>query len=534
MPRSVSRDVVDRFAGNRGYFHRADPLHRWKNLVALAALGLVLGWLVVEFAWPARAPAAHTHGELASPHAAFDSNCQACHVDQSAERFASPFAAHDRWHQLDCTKCHASARHHNTVRDAAFHEQCSNCHHDHQGRSASLTRLDDSHCTRCHAELNSAHAAGNTEFVRTITNFAKDHPPFRSLQIDRGLKFSHALHMTPGLVYDPNDPNKLTAEKLGDGKARYLKRGGDAKDAVQLECTSCHALDSGRSPETDLAAFRAFDLNVAAVKGASRNALLPPRSEGRYYLPINFDLHCKTCHPQRTASAVSEGIVLEPLFVPHRRQSSDLRELLKGEFAAHLASRNHPAFARPIGPGGRLDSKTNPAPAPFEKKLDRLADEAVKKLLSDLQPSSEHVVPGGSCGKCHYSTGTGSTEILKLPDRAVWLTHATFNHVSHKAIACGDCHPGTEAAFAPGGRVNEREPVLISGIKSCQACHAPSGWGTNLTDDTFVEAAGIRHACTDCHRYHNGDHPLQGLGAAARTPHRPQLITEFLRGGVQP
>ncbi|HEY2909449.1 MAG TPA: hypothetical protein VGI99_04345, partial [Gemmataceae bacterium] len=72
--RSASRDVVDRFTGNRGYFHRPDRLRRWKNGAAFLAVGLVIGWVAVEFASPR--PSAHSHGDLAHPHAAFDSNCE--------------------------------------------------------------------------------------------------------------------------------------------------------------------------------------------------------------------------------------------------------------------------------------------------------------------------------------------------------------------------------------------------------------------------------------------------------------------------
>ena len=46
-----------------------------------------------------------------------------------------------------------------------------------------------------------------------------------------------------------------------------------------------------------------------------------------------------------------------------------------------------------------------------------------------------------------------------------------------------------------------------------------------------VIAAGVRHRCTDCHRYHNGDHALQGRGAPARDPKQMLDLDSFLRGG---
>src|SRR5437867_8757359 len=107
MPRSPSRDLVDRFTGNRGYFHESDGLRRWKNGVALAALGLIVGWLAVELGLSSRAGPVHSRGELANPHAAFDANCAACHAGHSPGEFlANPASVfHDRWHDLTCTKC---------------------------------------------------------------------------------------------------------------------------------------------------------------------------------------------------------------------------------------------------------------------------------------------------------------------------------------------------------------------------------------------------------------------------------------------
>lgn len=544
MPRSSSRDVVDRFAGNRGYFHRADALRRWKNIVALGAVGLALGWLVVEFAMPSRAASAHSHGELADPHAAFDSNCQACHRSHSPGDFLSNplsvFSTHSRWHDLTCTKCHAGPAHHASIKDHSFHEQCSNCHHDHQGRNFSLVRMDDSHCTKCHDNLPAAHDKGESEFAKSIAGFASDHPEFRSLKLDRALKFSHALHMTAGLAYDPNDRQKWTPQSLGArfspaAGSRYSSASGNPADPVQLTCTHCHRLDAGHAPPGDEDS-RNFDQRLRAINGAPRKALLPPRAEGAYYLPVNFDLHCKACHPLRTPTAVSEGMTLDEFNVPHRLQTVALRQRLRGEFATRLASGKNPILTAPLGPGGRLDPKQQAELAKFGGELDRLTDLAMKNLMQNLSPvpAKGNAPTGGfACGKCHYSAEPGKTDVLALPNRAIWFEHATFNHTSHRSLTCGSCHPGTEGSFAPGGAVNEREPVLISGVKSCRACHADAGRNVELPDGRTAKAAGVRHSCTDCHRYHNGDRPLQGLGSPRRDPKDPLNLDDFLRGGKE-
>lgn len=533
MPRSPSRDLVDRYAGNRGYFHRADRLRQWKNGVALAFTGLTLGWVALELAFPARAAQYHTHGELANPHAAFDDNCQACHVAHGVKDFASNplsvFRTRDRWHDLTCTKCHAGPAHHATAGDGGeFHRRCSNCHHDHQGRDASLVHISDDHCTRCHTNL-AAHSSQPTAYANTVSGFVKDHPEFKVLRdnppgqeyADRRLKFSHALHMTPGLVYDANDQHKWTPAELGkqfgaDVGKRYETAGRATSDPVALTCASCHQLDTADS-----------------------------RNDGAYYLPVSFEQHCKACHPVRAPAATSGGVVLSEFPVPHRVQPAALKPLLRGEYASRLATPKNPALAAPLGPGGRLDPAEAPAVKTFGTDLDRVTDNALKTLLLGITPAGEKPTakadafrgPSGgySCGKCHYATNPGAkpeeVQVAALPNRGVWFEHAMFNHVSHRGLTCASCHPGTEAAFAPGGAVTEREPVLINGVKTCQACHAPAGTKVDLPNGQTAAAAGIRHACTDCHRYHHGDSPLRGRGSPARDPAAPLDLADFLRGG---
>src|SRR4051794_311090 len=186
-PRSPSRDRSDRFTGFRGYVRVPDRYVTAKRVALLAAVLLTGLWLVVEFFHP-RATAFHTHGPLANPHAAWDQDCAACHVPQDwgDARLATVLDAGSRWHQLTCTKCHAGPAHHHTAKaepdGTFFHDRCSNCHHDHNGRNASLVDLSDDHCVRCHQNLPAAHVAGQSGYEAVITSFAGNHPEFRALR----------------------------------------------------------------------------------------------------------------------------------------------------------------------------------------------------------------------------------------------------------------------------------------------------------------------------------------------------------------
>lgn len=557
-----NRDAADLFDGNRNYFRRADGLRWWRRLgCVLAALG-VAGWVAYELARPSRAAAFHTHGEVAGPHAPWANDCAACHVGYTAADFlADPGSALDargRWRNVTCVGCHAGPAyrpggpgHHRNVADAdrGFHDACANCHHDHQGADHSLVRLTDDHCTRCHGNLSAHRRPGAgpdlPPGVLAITDFATNHPDFRPLAMDpkdRRLRFSHALHMTPGQAYSPGGKEAMTVGKLreltGDAAERFVRPGQADGDLVELKCASCHQLDAGQ-PGGDKDPDRApFAELTAALGGLPRKALQPDRAGGALYLPVTFEAHCKACHPLRDPTA---GFA-----VPHRLQPANLERLLRGEHQRRLT-----AEAPPAGPGvvrlpGRFDPRP-PRPTPSVRaEADRRAGRGLELFLKGMTaieaapppgPDEYRTPPapppprGYACGKCHVTAGGPAATIAEVPDRTVWLPKATFDHQPHNNLACAACHPGTGAAFAPPGEfVTERERVLIANADTCRACHAPTTYTPQLAG-WDRPALGVRHACTDCHRYHDGDHPLRGRGAAARQPVKPVPLAEFGRVG---
>jgi hypothetical protein len=158
-------------------------------------------------------------------------------------------------------------------------------------------------------------------------------------------------------------------------------------------------------------------------------------------------------------------------------------------------------------------------------------------LLQGVRPVGSgalHLPSGGyACGKCHELAGEGGTEaaqIARLATPPVWFPHARFSHVAHRGVTCASCHPGTGAAYFGDGWTAEKEPIRIAGVESCRQCHGPR---RNVTDAGGARqtVGGVRHDCADCHRYHNGDHPLQGRGADARKSGEPLTPGEFFRGG---
>ena len=106
-------------------------------------------------------------------------------------------------------------------------------------------------------------------------------------------------------------------------------------------------------------------------------------------------------------------------------------------------------------------------------------------------------------------------EPSNIPD--VWFRQARFDHAAHRAMNCAECHAKASVSVV-------HTDVLLPGIDNCLQCHAPrSGSGA-------AAKGGVRFACVECHSYHHGDGPLQGLGAGARNPRQRLTAQDFLSG----
>jgi hypothetical protein len=528
MPRSPARDLSDRYDKNRGYFRNRDPFWRWRIALSGVALALVVLWAAADVVQPKLTRYGHTHGRLAGVHAAYDDNCAACHKEYSLADIGTspPWKTRERWHELTCEKCHSGPDHHMSLNEKGkdYHKVCSNCHHDHEGRLNSLVRLNDADCAKCHADL-SKWTAVKSQYAEKITNFVTDHPPFRSLDIEnkpRTLKFSHAVHMNPGAAYSPDGSGGLTLDQVAtlsspEAAERYKKPGQKGSDQVQLDCASCHQLDSGAGTD-------AYDKLKAQLDkfGQPAKAVQPLRGDGAYFQPVNFEAHCRACHPLAAFAGTAGGKVVPGFDLPHRVAPKALQETVKAGYLRSLLSDNKPV-PEPKDPGGRLDTPAKPVGGSLNADLSALTDREFKRLLRANPGDAEKggAVSSEGCFKCH--TGT-EQKLEPVADRTVWFEHAKFNHASHRGASCAVCHPGTEGRKTNRTDADKPEPVLIKGAATkdtknlCATCHSPSGTNVTLDDGTKVSGGGVRHACTDCHRYHHGDLPLQGRGSATYDP----------------
>jgi hypothetical protein len=475
---------------------RVDPLLRWKDRLGYLALVVTLAWLGLSYALIGQANFHATRGPVAAVHQTWETNCQACHVDFtpiSSGSWVAPFLGDPAQSTQRCESCHAGPVHHAGQQPDLT---CASCHREHRGRDVSLVNLPDSDCTQCHRDLNNHRgqiaAPFHRGFSADISGFSADgHPTFRSIKADPGkLKFNHQRHLAAGMALGKDGGALQTLGKIPElYRKRYRDQQTSKEDdaPVQLQCASCHQLDAG-----DFGLPADFPL-----------ALLNQRPAGAYMLPITYENQCQACHP----------LTLDQITVPHRWQPKELHAFLENRFTAQVAR----------GQAGFLDKKVvRPLPGKLPDLLTPTVREAIDKKVEFAE--KDLYVSKRLCAECHYFEGKSVAEAIKpgaAPDLRVapptvptiWLRHAKFNHKSHRAVQCADCH-----AAAPTSEVHT--DVLIPDREVCVKCHAPV---------TSQGTPGARFNCTECHLYHNGDHGAQGLGAARRKPANARGIADFLK-----
>jgi hypothetical protein len=505
------------------YYNHPNPLDLGRGwwalgIAALLALGgVATGWLA-----SGHGQSYYSRGPVAAVHATWEDNCMACHTPFtpiSGEAWAGSVLSDVPAMNQKCNACHAGPAHHaHQTPELA----CASCHHDHRGRDASLVRLSDSACTQCHANLKIHRSEGETTVANQVTAFsALSHPEFRALQgqpVDPGrLKFSHDRHMSLGMAAmkrgDPkeeSDPKWTLGRIAKEDQDRYRRNRDEGDNTlIQLECSSCHRLDSGD-----------FGIQPGRLAGLPVAALLPERAAGAYMLPITYENQCRGCHPLTFEPRGSGDVA-----VPHGLQLAQVREFLERHYTAEYLKENVKLFeqfvpVRPL-PGKLPGEQTEKALKFIQDKVDK-----AERFLTSCKTT---------CAECHYDDKDKDRVPLeriaptRVPD--VWFKDAVFNHAAHRAVDCRACHarayPDSKDEKGTPNASWKQADVLLPGIETCLKCHAPPS-----TSGKEVRG-GARFDCTECHRYHNGDQPLQGIGAKARGARQPGSIEDFLSGSLK-
>ena len=454
------------------YFRRPSLLRRlWTPLLAVTFLAALagVGWTFL----PGR-QTAYVAGRLSSAHAMFNTDCGQCHTGsfQTLNRLVRANAAIRAVPDSACTRCHGGPIHHVTQTEQ---RSCTSCHREHRGHSA-LARVPDGQCTSCHADLTRNDGA-KPEYVRHVTGFtAGRHPEFRLWWRDPNdpdsaaetgtphdpghIRFNHKVHLDGVLVVDRKQLALQQEEvRKRGGNPCAVDVSGELKKTVKLECRTCHEVDEA----------------------------------GRYMKPINYERHCRECHPLSVqlagewADARARDLACDFSKTPAPHPGpTETAEMVRAALRARLSDfiLRH---GKTILGGQAPDEPARPIPgSPGPPPLAREQWDWVNRQLPQIERALFDG-PGG-CLYCHSKQpgapdnpeAPPSYQLSSIPSR--WYNHSVFRHDSHRMLACEQCHADARAS-------TEARQVLLPRIETCRQCHNPQ--------------AGARSDCVECHLYHD-------------------------------
>ena len=383
-------------------------------------------------------------GDISAPHKHFAEQCDNCHQK-----------AFQTVQDETCVTCHASTTVHADPELFDLHAlqdvRCASCHKEHNGTDY-LIRRDQKLCSDCHKDLSQRVETD----LDNISDFSGQHPEFRpKLRV----QVSDAAAEKPNML----EWQRVSLKRADIRHETGLKFPHDIHMDVNglesptgnrtLECSSCHQTDAS----------------------------------GSYMLPLEFEQHCQECH-QLTFDENSPDREL-----PHsnlQAMSSTLDEYyafmaLRGNYSDDDASTPALITRRRI-PGKVL--------TPAERKT---ALAWAQEKAADVK---EEMIEFRACGLCHKVVRDTAEPVgWKVPDVQIsqrWFTKGAFDHASHQASECADCHQATLSKHS--------EDVLLPGIKVCRDCH-----GGQADEDK------LDSGCVSCHVFHTPDAVLLG-----RTPDR--------------
>jgi hypothetical protein len=374
----------------------------WAFLIAVL---VPVAWIGSGYLMSGQGQTYYSRGPVTAVHATWDHDCMACHTaftPLSGDAYTKHFVMDNHAMNQKCEACHKGPPHHP---DATPELACAACHHDHRGRDASLVRMNDNDCTQCHADLLNHMANAKPTIDPKVTAFAAAaHPEFKALRDNAkdpgNLKFNHKLHLQKDLKV-----NLMVADDKGGQKMQSTE--------ANLDCSSCHHLDAG-----DATVKRAQLTDVPSA------AVLPARTGGAYYLPINYETDCRSCHPL-TFEKESKGQSL-----PHRLQPAQVDQYLENYYAAQYLKGNREVF------------ETFVPLRPLPGKLPEGKEAMIRDVIQGkVQNAERYVWSKSTCEECHVVERGAEAKVTSIlptnvPD--VWFHSARFDHSAHRAVDFGD------------------------------------------------------------------------------------------------
>lgn len=271
-------------------------------------------------------------------------------------------------------------------------------------------------------------------------------------------------HVPPGK--EPLDPSCGTCHAEHQGRVRLA-------DVADGHCNACHTSHRGITSIEDHAQFQRqprdqhlrFNHRAHLATGLLGGPLAcadchRPQPDTRDFEPIRFDAHCARCHSERLHPEIGDA-------VPHGVDPARLREWAMAAFVRAFLEK--PSLLDPPSRPNAAPGRAPGAPPDWTATLAARTDAALDALLT----------PGRGCLLCHDG---GKERIVPPEIPSKWLPKARFDHKTHRAEACGNCHRAESNT--------EALAVDLPGVQSCHQCH---------------HQGGAPAACATCHPYHPRD-----------------------------
>ncbi len=517
-------------------FHRhPNRFRRWTWWTALACSMIAVVWLVQ--AGVRGEKRLYEAGPVTTPHRMFENDCWRCHTDNLAPlaRLTS-LSDHVRSVKNEkCIECHIGPEHHaNQVPvhgNGANELSCAKCHREHAGHEE-LARVADRHCTDCHNDLQTV--PGPRTFAKSVNHWesAEGHPNFKIEDLINGkvdpdveiaLKRNgepvhHAFSVVGYLQRPGEEPRWQDQARIRFNHAAHMKAMFNA-DGSRIKGERVDEIGVGRDGEligypTSCVQCHEFDV------------------ERRYMKPINYESHCKSCHPLTfdvdKFALAPDGQKL-PITVPH-----ETPDVVRG-YLAKVYSLDAPEKAadpNAINPDPLAELRRGFPGRDFEANLTK---DRAKKLFVKLKEEEQKLYPldylqnemarrdsqkvlfkeNGACALCHDIRKYDTKELAlkgkpkssepwaivppKIPQR--WYKHSWFRHDSHRMVSCVECHIDLKTG-EPVYKSASTGDVLMPNRQNCMKCHRTGAVEqTGQGGDSHL--LGARADCVECHGYHD-------------------------------
>ena len=475
----TSRELAERIQID--FHRRSRPLRRRLAWLALVCIFVVVAW--IGSAWRRGEHRIFAAGPVSTAHKMIENDCGRCHNTWVPLGRLLGMQFQGGGHSIDmakCQECHEMALHHeNQVPvhgDSHRDLSCADCHREHRGQQR-LAEVTDQQCVRCHEDLQTRKKTPGT-FERKVTKFAaSSHPEFMVQRVLGG-------ESPPGKAHKVHSVLAAPSTDAGGSSAWH--------DAARIKFNHSAHLKTDRAEDGTESVFLISKDGRTANRLQSCERCHSPDKTGRYMQPIQFEQHCRECHPLLFDNE-RQGVE-----VPHERPEI-VRGWLTEQYtlqALRGTADDKSAAVKPSSRPGRPFPGQPFRAALRESQVRTVARQVVAAEQQVLQ--SVHSVLGreakGGCRFCHDvrendSPPGWSIQPPKIPNR--WMSHARFEHHAHRFLDCSQCHAGVADS-------KKTEDVLLPSIANCQKCHVPG----SLVERTDHHVVGARSDCVECHVYH--------------------------------